>query len=170
MKLKDYVAIAGEPGLFKFIAQGKNSIIVENLETGKRSSAFSSARVSSLEDISIFTEGEDLPLGKVLDRIFDRETGGPAPDPKSDPEKLRSYFAEIVPDFSKEKVYTSDIRKIYLWYNILQKKDLLVKDEPEPESAEATPAEIPEAEKTQEGEEKQGTEKKKKKSSTGPKE
>ncbi len=67
MVLKDIMAISGEPGLFKFIAQGKNAIIVEHLETKKRSSAFGSAKVSSLEDISIFTEKEDMPLGKVFD-------------------------------------------------------------------------------------------------------
>ena len=171
MILKDYLSIAGEPGLFKFIAQGKNSIIVENLETGKRSSAFSSARVSSLDDISIFTEGEDLPLGKVLDAIFEKESGGPAPDPKSDPEKLRNYFEEIVPDYSKEKVYASDIKKVFLWYNILQKKNLLVKEEPEKaetqEPAEPVAGEATEAESKQEPEKGQDEPKKKKKSASG---
>ena len=130
MVLKDILAISGEPGLFKFIAQGKNAIIVEHLETGKRSSAFSSAKVSTLEDISVFTENEDLQLGKVFDRIFEKEAGGPAIDSKTEPEKLRKYFEEIVPDYSREKVYVSDIKKIILWYNILQKKNLLIKEEP----------------------------------------
>ncbi len=111
MVLKDILAISGEQGLFKFIAQGKNAIIVEHIETGKRSSAFSSAKVSSLEDISVFTENEDLPLGKVFDKIFEKEAGGPAIDSKSDPEKLKKYFQEIVPDYSREKVYVSDVKK-----------------------------------------------------------
>jgi hypothetical protein len=131
MILKDIVAISGQQGLFKFIAQGKNSMIVEHIETGKRSSAFSSARVSSLEEISIFTESEDLPLEKVFDRIFAKENGGEAIDPKSDPEQLRKYFEAIVPDYSKEKVYISDIRKVVLWYNILQRKNLLIPKESE---------------------------------------
>lgn len=131
MVLKDILSISGEPGLFKFIAQGKNAIIVEHLETGKRSSAFSSHKVSSLEDISIFTDSEDLLLGKVFDRIFEKEAGGPSIDSKSDPEKLKKYFEEIVPDYSREKVYVSDIRKVFHWYNILQKKNMLVKEEPE---------------------------------------
>jgi len=139
MVLKDILAISGEPGLFRFIAQGKNAIIVEHIETGRRSSAFNSARVSSLEDISIFTAGEDLRLGKVFDTIFDKESGGPTIDTKSDPEKLKAYFEEIVPDYSKEKVYLSDIKKIFLWYNILQKKDLLVREEPEKTDEESTP-------------------------------
>lgn len=131
MVLKDILAISGEPGLFKFIAQGKNAIIVEHLETGKRTSAFSSAKVSSLEDISVFTENEDISLGKVFDKIFEKESGGPAIDSKSEAEKLKKYFEEIVPDYSKERVYLSDIKKIILWYNLLHKKELLIKEEPE---------------------------------------
>jgi hypothetical protein len=131
MVLKDILAISGESGLFKFIAQGKNAIIVEHIETGKRSSAFSSAKVSSLEDISVFTEKEDLPLGKVFDKIYEKESGGPAIDSKAETEKLKKYFEEIIPDYSREKVYASDIKKIILWYNLLQKKEMLVKEEPE---------------------------------------
>jgi len=131
MVLKDILAISGESGLFKFIAQGKNAIIVEHIETGKRSSAFSSAKVSSLEDISVFTETEDLPLGKVFDKIYEKESGGPAIDSKAETEKLKKYFEEIIPDYSREKVYASDIKKIFLWYNLLQKKELFVKEEPE---------------------------------------
>jgi hypothetical protein len=139
MVLKDILAISGEQGLFKFIAQGKNAIIVEHIETGKRSSAFSSAKVSSLEDISVFTENEDLPLGKVFDKIFEKEAGGPAIDSKSDPEKLKKYFQEIVPDYSREKVYASDVKKVVHWYNILQKKNMLIREEPEKvESADKT--------------------------------
>jgi Domain of unknown function (DUF6852)/Domain of unknown function (DUF5606) len=143
MVLKDILAISGEPGLFKFIAQGKNAIIVEHLETGKRSSAFSSHKVSSLEDISVFTENEDLPLSKVFDKIFEKESGGQTIDPKSDTEKLKKYFEEIVPDYSHEKVYVSDIKKVFLWYNLLQKKNQLIREEPE-KSNEAS-GDVPEA-------------------------
>ncbi|MDQ1332355.1 MAG: hypothetical protein QG576_389 [Bacteroidota bacterium] len=131
MVLKDILSISGEPGLFRFIAQGKNAIVIENLETKKRGSAFGSARVSSLEEISIFTEKEDMPLGKVLDLIFDKEKGGPAIDYKSDPEKLKAYFNEVLPEYDKDKVYVSDIRKVVHWYNILQSLDMLVKEVPE---------------------------------------
>ncbi len=131
MILKDILAISGEPGLFKFIAQGKNAIIVEHLETKKRSSAYSSSKVSSLEDIAIFTEKEDMPLAKVFDIIYEKENKGPAIDSKSDPEKLKSWFEELLPDYSKEKVYVSDIKKVAQWYNILQKNNLLVQEEPE---------------------------------------
>ena len=131
MILKDILSISGEPGLFKFIAQGKNAIIVEQLETKKRSSAYSSAKVSSLEDIAIFTEKEDMPLGKVFDLIHEKENGGPAIDSKADTIKLKAWFEGILPEYSKDKVYTSDIKKVAQWYNILHNLNLLVKEEPE---------------------------------------
>ncbi len=131
MILKDILAISGEPGLFRFIAQGKNSIIVEHLETKKRSSAYGSAKVSSLEDIAIFTEKEDMPLGKVFDLISEKTNGGSAIDSKADGNKLKTWFEGILPDYSRDKVYVSDIKKVALWYNILHKLNLLVKEEPE---------------------------------------
>jgi len=131
MKLKDYLAISGEHGLFKFVAQGRNAIIVEHLETGKRSTSHGSAKVSSLEDISIFTETEDLPLSKVFDKIFEKENGGAAPDSKSDNNILRDYFSTVLPDYDKTRVYPSDIRKVIMWYNALHSLNLLMKDDPE---------------------------------------
>jgi hypothetical protein len=136
MKLKDYMAISGEQGLFKYIAQGRNAIIVEHLETKKRTSAHGSAKVSSLEDISIFTETEDMPLAKVFDLIFEKENGGPAIDPKSDPELLKKYFGDVMPGYDRERVYPSDIKKVLAWYNTLQGLNLLEKEEPEAEKKE----------------------------------
>ncbi len=144
MVLKDILAISGEPGLFRFIAQGKNSIIVEHLETKKRSSAFGSARVSSLEDIAIFTEKEDMPLSKVFDLIHEKSKGVPAVDNKADNNRLKAWFEEILPDYDKNKVYTSDIKKVALWYNILQRLDLLVKEEAGEKISEETEAVIDE--------------------------
>ena len=141
MILKDILSISGEKGLFRFIAQGKNAIIVEHLETKKRSSAYGSAKVSSLEDIAIFTDKEDLPLGKVFDLIHEKENGGPAPDSKSDVIKLKAWFEGILPEYSKDKVYTSDIKKVAQWYNILHNLNLLVKEEPEKE-VEEKPAKV----------------------------
>ena len=162
MILKDILAISGESGLFKFIAQGKNAIIVEHLETKKRSSAHGSAKVSSLEDIAIFTEKEDLPLGKIFDLIQEKGDGGPAIDSKADSEKLRSWFEEILPDYSKDKVYTSDIKKVAQWYNILHKLNLLVKEDPETTSDDGT-------EVAEESETAPSVEKKKRKSIPKPK-
>ena len=136
MNLKDILSISGEPGLFRFVAQGRNAIIVEHLETKKRKTAFGSAKVSSLEDISIFTEHEDLPLSKILDLIFEKENGSPTIDSKSDAVKLKSWFGELVPEYDRNRVYVSDIKKVVVWYNILQKLGLLVKEEPETEKSE----------------------------------
>jgi hypothetical protein len=149
MILKDILSISGEPGLFKFIAQGKNAIIVEHLETKTRSSAYSSAKVSSLEDIAIFTDKEDMPLGKVFDLIFEKENGGLAIDSKSQPEKLKTWFEGILPEYSKDKVYTSDIKKLASWYNLLHNLKLLVKEEPESAEKEdkAPKAKAPKAKK-----------------------
>ena len=146
MVLKDILAISGQPGLYKFIAQGKNAIVIEHLETKKRSSAFGTAKVSSLEEISVFTEDEDLPLGKIFDLIYEKESGGVTIDYKSDPEKLKTYFSEIVPEYDRNRVYNSDIRKIIQWYNILHSLDMLVPDpeesevEKEPETTKKTGA------------------------------
>ena len=140
MVLKDILSISGEQGLFRFIAQGKNAIIVEHLETKKRSSAYGSAKVSSLDDIAIFTDKEDMPLSKVFDLIHEKGNGGLAMDQKSDPAKLVEWFETVLPDYSRNKVYTSDIRKVALWYNILHKLDLLIKEEPETEKAAETEA------------------------------
>jgi hypothetical protein len=131
MNLKDILSISGEPGLFRFVAQGRNAIIVEHLETKKRRTAQGSAKVSSLEDISIFTEKEDLPLSKVFDLIYEKEKGGPAADSKSDAVKLKTYFEEVLPEYDKDRVYVSDMKKVVLWYNILQKLGQLIKDDPE---------------------------------------
>ncbi len=147
MVLKDIMAMSGESGLFRFIAQGKNAIIIEHLETKKRSSAYSSAKVSSLEDIAIFTDNEDMPLGKVFDLIFEHENGGTAPDSKSTPASLKTWFGNIVPEYSKDRVYVSDIKKLAQWYNILHKLNLLVKEEPEV-STETEPAPVAEKKKT----------------------
>jgi hypothetical protein len=131
MNLKDFLSISGEPGLYKFIAQGRNAIIVEHLETKRRKTAHSSSKVSLLEEISVFSEKEDIPLSKVFDLIFEKENGGPAVDAKSDAVKLKSYFEEIIPEYDKDRVYVSDMKKVVLWYNILQKLGQLVKDDSE---------------------------------------
>jgi len=129
MNLKDILAISGEGMLFKFIAQGKNAVIVENLETGKRFSAGATARVSALDEIAIFTTGEDMPLGQVLDRLWEKENGGEALSHKHPDFELKKYFAEVLPEYDRDKVYSSDIKKVLLWYSILHKLNLLVKEE-----------------------------------------
>jgi len=129
MNLKDILAISGEGTLFRFIAQGKNAVIVENLETGRRFSAGATAKVSALEEISIFTTGEDMPLGKVMDRLWEKENGGEAISHKLPDAEMKKYFEELLPEYDRERVYMSDIKKVLHWYNILHKLNLLVKEE-----------------------------------------
>ncbi len=155
MDLKDIMAIAGKPGLYKFVAQGRNAIIVEQIETGKRSSAFSHERINSLEEITVFTDGEDLPLKDVFKAIYEKEDGKESISPKSDNNTLKEYFGEVVPDYDRDRVYVSDIKKILAWYNILQKADMLsFEEEKEEEKEEETGAPKEEASAKDEKEEK----------------
>ena len=131
MILKDILAVSGQPGLFKLIAQGKNSIIVEHLETKKRSSVFNSAKADMLADIAIFTENEDIPLSQVFNLIFDNAVGQLEIDSKADNTQLKKWFESVLPEYDKDRVYVSDIKKVAQWYNTLHKLDMLVKEEPE---------------------------------------
>lgn len=122
MELKDILAVSGKSGLFKMISQGKNALIVESLDTGKRIPVYSHQRVSSMEDIAVFTEGEDIPLKEVLKRIHVKESGEPAPvSKKMSGEELKNYFEDLVPEYDEERVYVSDMKKILSWYNTLIK-------------------------------------------------
>ncbi|MGM0622061.1 MAG: DUF5606 domain-containing protein [Bacteroidota bacterium] len=123
--LKGILAISGQPGLFKLVAESKNNIIVESLETGKRMPAYSTSKISALEDIAIFTDTDDIPLKDVFKAISEKEDGGKAINHKSSSKELRDYFAEILPAYDRERVYVSDIKKVLLWYNTLQEKDML---------------------------------------------
>ena len=118
--LTGIIAISGQSGLFKVVAQTKNGIIVEGLTDKKRSSISSTAKVSSLEDISMFTTGEDKPVAEIMKSIFDKENGGPCLDSKSDDKAVTSYFESVLPDYDKERVYTSNMKKLFTWYNGLQ--------------------------------------------------
>ena len=129
MNLKDILSISGESTLFKFIAQGKNAVIVENLESGRRLSAGAASKVSALDEIAIFTTGEDLPLGKVMDMLWEKENGGEVLSHKMPDADLREYFAGVLPEYDRDRVYTSDIRKVLHWYSILHKLNLLIKEE-----------------------------------------
>lgn len=118
--LKEILSIGGKPGLFKMVSQAKNMLIVESLTDGKRTPAFARDKVVSLGDIAIYTQTGEVPLGKVLHGILEKEGGKPVSiDPKSDNDTLRGYLAEVLPDFDRDRVYPSDIRKMLTWYNQL---------------------------------------------------
>ncbi len=126
MELKDILAISGQGGLFKFISQGRNGIIVEHLETKKRINASASAKISALEDIAIYTYDEDMPLSDIFRSIHTKENGGAAVSHKASANELKTYFKEIVPEYDDERVYISDIKKVFNWYNTLENLNMLV--------------------------------------------
>lgn len=123
--LKGILSVSGQSGLFKMVAESKNNIIIESLETLKRMPVHSTSKVSALEDIAIYTENGDVPLKEIFKVIFDTENGGPAINPKATAFELKSYFEKIVPKYDKDRVYISDIKKVLLWYNTLQSKNLI---------------------------------------------
>ncbi|HEY6915905.1 MAG TPA: DUF5606 domain-containing protein [Paludibacter sp.] len=118
--LKEILSVTGKPGLFKLVSQGKNMLIVESLLDGKRIPAYTKDKVVSLGDIAIFTETAEVPLGQVLEALKVKESGAVCSiDPKADNDKLRKFMGEILPDYDRDRVYPSDIRKLLSWYNIL---------------------------------------------------
>jgi len=125
MDLTKIMSVSGKSGLFLSVGQTKNGLIVESLTDKKRFPVYVSDKVSALEDISVFTIDKDLPLKEVLKKVFDKEKGGPCIDSKLDDTKLKAYFTEILPDYDKERVYVSDMRKMFSWYNLLQSLGML---------------------------------------------
>ncbi|MBR6750472.1 MAG: DUF5606 domain-containing protein [Bacteroidaceae bacterium] len=118
--LKTILAIAGKPGLYKLISQGKNMLVVEALQTGKRTPAYNHEKIISLGDIAMFTDSDEVPLNEVFQSIQKLENGAKASvSTKDDDATLREYLAKVLPDFDRERVYTSDIKKLISWYNIL---------------------------------------------------
>lgn len=140
MNLTGIIAISGKPGLFRVIAQGKNNIIVESLEDKKRVPAYASDRISALDDISIYTYDEDKPLKDILTAIYEKEAGKETISHKEDQAKLKNYLLEVLPNFDQERVYGSDIKKIFQWYNLLLKAGALVVEEEEVKEAAAPKA------------------------------
>ena len=123
--LKGILSISGQPGLFKLVSQAKNSIIVESLIDGKRFPAYSTARVSALEDISIYTDEGDIKLSEIFLKIYEYAKGGETPAVKGSPAEMKSYFENILPSYDKNRVYVSDIKKVLSWYNLLVSRSLI---------------------------------------------
>ena len=118
--LTGIISISGQSGLFKIIAQSKNGVIVEGLADKKRLNIYTSTKVSTLTEISMFTTGEDKPIEEIMTSVFEKEKGGPAISSKEDDKAIETYFAGILPEYDKERVYVSNMRKLFAWYNALQ--------------------------------------------------
>ena len=129
MNLKEILSISGQSGLYKFISQGRQGIIVESFEDKKRTCVYATQKITTLEDIAIYSDDKEVPLSDVFKTIYEKEEGGVSINHKSSPEELKKYMAEILPDYDKERVYVSDIKKVVQWYNILHKHKLLKFDE-----------------------------------------
>ena len=119
--LKTILSIAGKPGLYKLISQGQNMLIVESLTDKKRLPAYGNEKIISLGDISMYTDDDDVPLREVLLSMKTKENGqAVALDiKKASSEELNAYLAVVLPEFDRDRVHTSDIKKLISWYNIL---------------------------------------------------
>lgn len=138
MDLSKILSISGKPGLYKLVGEAKANLVVESLTDGKRGPAFSHERISTLEEISIYTESEDIALKEVFRKIHDKYGDEPAPNPKKvSSNDVKKLFEEILPDYDQEQVYVSDMKKVFTWYNFLLEKDLLDFTEEEEISEEA---------------------------------
>lgn len=120
MNLREILAISGASGLYKYVAQSKSGIIVESLTDGKRTMANASAKVSALGDIAVFTDAEEIPLGDLFQNVYDLKGGEVvALNGKSTPAELQAFMEEVLPNYDRDRVHNSDIKKIAAWYNIL---------------------------------------------------
>jgi len=142
MDLSEYFTIPGKPGVFKMLSQSKSNAVMESLIDGKRLPVFSSDKISSLEEIGMFTNGEDVPLTEVFQNIFREENGAVASvSPKADNKDLKAYFSKVLPDWDQDRVYVSDIKKVITWYNLLTEKNLISLEEKKDDASEENTSE-----------------------------
>lgn len=148
MNIKKILSISGKPGLYALKVQTRSGFVAESLIDGKKITVGMKSNVSLLSEISLYTYSEEKPLADVMRAIAIKEEEGPAISHKEDNDKLIAYFLEVVPDYDQSRVYPSDIKKILNWYNVLQSKGLVSKEEPKIENAEAIQDEVVEEIKT----------------------
>ncbi len=142
MNVDKILAISGKPGLFELKIQTRSGFVAESMIDGKRITVSMRSNVSLLSEISMYTHTQEKPLVEILRAIAIKENEGPAISHKEDNSKLLAYFKQIVPDYDEERVYPSDIKKVLNWYNMLQEKGLVSKDEPKIENAESVKEQV----------------------------
>lgn len=135
MNLEKILSISGKPGLYALKVQTRTGFVAESLLDGKKSTVGLKVNVSLLSEISIYTINEEKPLSEVMRNIAIKENEGPAISHKEDNAKLVAYFSEILPEYDSERVYPSDIKKVLNWYNLLQSKGMVSKEEPKIDSS-----------------------------------
>ncbi|MDR2906534.1 MAG: DUF5606 domain-containing protein [Bacteroidales bacterium] len=132
MDLSEYFSIPGKPGIFKMLSQSKTGAVMESLIDGKRLPVFASDKISSLAEIGMFTTGDDVPLKTIFQSVFRKENGQQASiSAKADNKTLQGWFSEVLPEWDKDRVYVSDIKKLVNWYNLLQSKNLIALEDEE---------------------------------------
>ena len=139
--LKEILAVSGKPGLYKLVSKGNNLLIIESLADKKRIPAYARDKVISLSDVSIYTDEEEVSISTILTTIKEKEGGKniSLDLSKAQPDELRAYLAEVLPNFDRERVYPSDIKKLLKWYDLLITNgftDFSVKEEAEEAVAE----------------------------------
>jgi len=142
MNVEKILAISGKPGLYELKIQTRSGFVAESLLDGKKITVGMKSNVSLLSEISMYTHSEEKPLVEILRAIAVKENEGPAISHKEDNAKLIAFFSEIVPDYDEDRVYPSDIKKVLNWYNILQAKGMVSKEEPKIENAEAVKEQV----------------------------
>ena len=125
MSLQKILAISGKPGLYDLKIQTRTGFVAESLLDGKKITVGLRANVSLLSEIAVYTYNEEVRLAEVFKAIATKENEGPAISHKETDEKLKAYFREILPEFDEDRVYTSDIKKVMNWYNLLQSKGMI---------------------------------------------
>lgn len=150
MNLEKILSISGKPGLFALKVQTRTGFLAESLVDGKKISVGMKVNVSLLTEISIYTQTAEKPLAEVMRAIAIKEDNGPAISHKEDNATLIAYFEQILPEYDSERVYPSDIKKVLSWYNLLQAKGLVSKDEPKSEHTEEVVEAAAEIEDTEE--------------------
>ena len=144
--LKKILSVSGKPGLYKLVSQGKSMLIVEALADGRRLPVYAREKIISLGDIAIYTDGDEVPLYEVLNSVKAKEEGKAASSidaARATPDELRAYMAEVLPNFDRERVYPTDIKRLLSWYNLLIGAGIT--DFDPQESAEEEEVEAPEA-------------------------
>ncbi len=135
MDFTKIIVVSGKSGAFKVIAQSRSGYIVESLIDGKKMPVSAANRVSSVEDIVVFTETDEVKLKDVFKKMKEYTGGNEAVDHKSDDQQIRDFFQQILPNYDRERVYLSDMKKMVFWYNLLHKNSLLDFEEEEKEKA-----------------------------------
>lgn len=131
MDLTKIITVAGKSGLFRVVAQGRSAIIAESLLDGKRIPVHTSLRVSTLDEIHMFTTGDDVPLKDILTKLHELEKGGDSADPKGDDAALWKKLVQVLPTADRERIYDSDVRKLFAWYAQLLKAGVFTAKEEE---------------------------------------